>query len=507
MASVIGLSVILHVWKLGLRPLAHDEAIDAWFSWQARGFDVVRYDPVYHGPLRFHLGGIVLDLFGVTAGWARAVAALAGIATTALVVTARGVLGSVGSIVGGLLVTVSPTVLTVTRTGREDALVGLVSVGVLLIVAAALDERPRPWHLIALGALVATSFTLKETTFIFGFAGACFFLGLALVAARRPDGGARRFYRQLGGLGATPWMWTVVAFLGVFIVVFTSAFRYPAGFQSGLVDGIRYWLSQHEVGRGGQRWFFYLTILAAYELLLAVLAAIGGWWTITRRSMVGAWFATMFAVQLAVYSWAGEKYAWLALHPTLPLVLLGALGAQAIADRPMPAVGRAAVAGAVALALVGTTALAIRPAITDGADTSELLVTVQTTTDVPAISEWLHAAHRAGDVRSVLVDDRDSGAWPWAWYLHDLDGVDYTTLDPDQPLPPGYDAYVVSASTPLPPVPEGFEIERFALRGWWLPDYPNAGAGDLLSWFLTREQWNPGGTSDQYLITRAELAR
>ena len=69
--AVIVLSVIAHTWELGRRPMAHDEAIDAWFSWQARGTGIIKYDPVYHGPLRFYLEGFVLDHFGTTPGWTR----------------------------------------------------------------------------------------------------------------------------------------------------------------------------------------------------------------------------------------------------------------------------------------------------------------------------------------------------------------------------------------------------------------------------------------------------
>ena len=44
-------------------------------------------------------------------------------------------------------------------------------------------------------------------------------------------------------------------------------------------------------------------------------------------------------------------------------------------------------------------------------------------------------AHRHGDLETMLVDERDSGSWPWVWYLHDVDGVSWATIDPAQPLP------------------------------------------------------------------------
>jgi uncharacterized protein (TIGR03663 family) len=500
--AIIALSTFLHLWKLGLRPLAHDEAIDAHFSWMARDFGVMEYDPVYHGPLRFYLEGVVLKYFGITAGWTRVIAALAGIASTVVIACSRRVLGRVGAPVAAIVFTVSPTVLTVTRTGREDSLTGLVSLAMLMIVAYAIVDGPRTRHAVGLGALLAVSFGIKETTFIFGFAGACFLVGLAVVAWRRPDSPSRAFLRRVGQLDRQVWMLTAIAFLTVFMVIFTSGFRYAQGFESGLTDGIRYWLSQHEVERGSQKRHFYLTIYIAYEWLIIVLGAVGLAMTVRRRSLVGAWFATMAGVQLAVYSWAGEKFAWLALHPLIPAVLLAGLGAQHIADRRTDTSSRRILVGALGVVLAGTLAMAIRPAITAGDDPAELLVTVQTSADVRDLASRLLRLQEDGEVDTILLDVRDSGSWPWAWYLHGASGVEYVTIDPTTDLPAGYDAYIVSASSGAPPVPDGYTIERFRLRVWWLPDYSAMGMGDLARWFVARETWNPTGSSDQYVILR-----
>ena len=82
-----------------------------------------------------------------------------------------------------------------------------------------------------------------------------------------------------------------------------------------------------------QERFFYGTIYIAYEWLILAFAGVGLLVTIRRRSIVGMWFAAMAIVQFAVYSWAGEKFAWLALHPLVPMVLLAGLGGQAAWDR------------------------------------------------------------------------------------------------------------------------------------------------------------------------------
>lgn len=468
----------------------------------------MKYDPVYHGPLRFYLEGPVLHLLGQSAGWARLVAALSGVAATAIIACSRRTLGRVGAPMAALVFVCSPTVLTVTRTGREDSLTALVSLGLLLVVGYILTH-PQPRHIVGALVLLALSWSIKETTFLFGFVAAWFFLAAALVAWRVPAGRCRAVVRRLGEMGRVPWMWGATAFLAVFMLVFTSGFRYPRGLQSGLVDGVKYWWSQQPVGRGGQPWFFYLTIYGAYELLLLGLAAVGLVVVVRRRSVVGAWWATMCLGQIVVYAWAAEKFAWLALHPLVPAVLLAGVGAQALWDR-YGALARVTVAGvrtrhvlaggfAVLLAL--TAFVAVRPAITHGADPRELLVTVQTSTDVPPLVERLRAAQRAGAINSILVDSRGGGSWPWVWYFNEFSGIAYLELA-NGPLPEGYDAFIVDGTEGRPVVPAGYVVQRLSLRRWWVPDYDHVGVADVFRWFFTRDTWNPTGSYDQYLVTR-----
>ena len=498
--SITLVSFVAHVWRLGLRPLAHDEAIDAWFSWRAGRGDVMRYDPVYHGPLRFYLEGPVLHLAEASAGWARLIAAMAGVAATALIAVSRRTLGRVGAPVAALVFTFSPTVLTVTRTGREDSLTALVSLGLLLVVSYILTH-PKPAHIVGGGMLLAASWAIKETTFLFGFVALLFFIALGLVAGRKPSGSCRAAVQRVAALGGQPWAWAVTAFLLLFVVIFTSGFRYPGGVQSGFIDGIKYWASQHGVGRGGQPWFFYLTIYGAYEWLLVGLAAVGLAVSVRRRSLVGAWLGMMWLGQMVVYAWAGEKFAWLALHPLVPAVLLAGIGSQAVFDRyPTPAVRRG-LAGGLAGALAVTALIAIPPAITRGADPRELLVTVQTSTDVPLISSQLHSGQADGTITKILVDQRGGGSWPWAWYLHDLSGVAYVT-GTDGEFPEGYDALILDGASGVPVVPDGYTVEEFSLRRWWVPDYGAMTIGDMFTWLFTRETWNPTGSYPQYLVIR-----
>lgn len=504
-AVVVVVSIVLHFWRLGQRPLAHDEAIDAWFSWGVRDFGVATYDPVYHGPLRFYLEAIVFNVFGPGIAQARYVAAAAGVVTSGIIAASTTTLGRIGAPGAALVFTISPTILTVTRTGREDSLIVLLSTCIILLVARALTA-PRPAHVIGLGVLMACSFGIKETTFILGLCALLFFVGGLLVAWRRRSGSAGAAVARLVGLGREPYLWALMAFGVAFAIVFTSGFRYSAGFASGIVDGISYWWGQHDVRRGGQPWFFYLAVYAAYEWLLVALAAVGALAAWRARSLIGAWFAWMAVSQLLIYAWAGEKFAWLAAHALVPAVLLAGMGIEAIGRRARRRSPRAiaGVAVGVVLAIV-TTAVAIRPAVTDGADPRELLVTVQTSVDVPPVAERLRDAYEAGTIESIVVDDSGGGSWPWVWYLNGLP-VSYRTIDQTDPLPDA-DVLIVLALAEPPATPDAAGVERIRLREWWVVDYGAMGVADAAKWFFTRDTWNPTGSTDQYVITRRPATR
>ncbi len=135
-------------------------------------------------------------------------------------------------------------------------------------------------------------------------------------------------------------------------------------------------------------------------------AEVGAEVAVRHRSLVGGWFVAAAVVQFAVYSWAGEKFAWLAMHPLIPVVLLAGVGAQAFKDRSATATVRTprfAPVVVVGIAAVLTVLITVPPAITDGADTKELLVTVQTKSAVPELTDTMTTARRDGRLEAIRI--------------------------------------------------------------------------------------------------------
>jgi len=232
-----------------------------------------------------------------------------------------------------------------------------------------LGDRKRPWREFAVSDLIvvigtmtlplAAPFLIK----ILGrdpldysqqgviFSGAIFLVVLAISVAI--------------GLWWDRRKWPVCAgiYYGIYIPLFTSMFTNGRGIATGTVGQLGYWLSQQEVARGGQPWHYYLVLMLLYEFLPVLIAIGGAVYCVTRgfsrgkrrreEPQGGASAGSMDLVEtprakpeaavapppralvpfvpmliywallaFVIYSWAGEKMPWLAMHLALPLQLL-----------------------------------------------------------------------------------------------------------------------------------------------------------------------------------------
>ena len=74
------------------------------------------------------------------------------------------------------------------------------------------------------------------------------------------------------------WLINASIWYGVFTVFYTSMFTNGAGFFTGMVGSLGYWLEQQGVQRGNQPWYYYAAVqMPVYEYLPAIgtLLALG----------------------------------------------------------------------------------------------------------------------------------------------------------------------------------------------------------------------------------------
>jgi uncharacterized protein (TIGR03663 family) len=191
----------------------------------------------------------------------------------------------------------------------------------------------------------------------------------------------------------------------IFIVLHTTFFSNIYGIYSGSIGAVSYWLSQHDVQRGGQPWYYYLFLVPLYEFLPFFIGLIGALVYLLRRKPLPAYadadltptpppsnpalaypsgqatlqssttptlhpsdggtfaiFTIYWAIlAFAIYSWAGEKMPWLTVHMTLPLIFISGHVLQTILAKfnwsATKQQGGLMIAGAVLLAIPAGVAL------------------------------------------------------------------------------------------------------------------------------------------------------
>ncbi len=161
----------------------------------------------------------------------------------------------------------------------------------------------------------------------------------------------KEHYGDSGGLRLGGWVKLAAAFWGLQVLFFTTLFtNLRGGLVSGIVGSLGYWLTQQEVARGSQPWFYYLMMGSLYEFLPALVAlaalpvvlrraARPGWEAVARGDLPSGsrvdeegasglrrdfilFLLWWILVSLAAYTVAGEKMPWLLTHITLPICLL-----------------------------------------------------------------------------------------------------------------------------------------------------------------------------------------
>ena len=237
--------------------------------------------------------------------------------------------------------------------------------------------------------------------------------------------------------GRLRWLKLAGLFALIVVPMYTTFFTNWNGMGTGLVGSLGYWLSQHEVQRGNQPWYYYLIVFPLYEYL-PILAGLGAVAYAALR------FAVMRALDLTflfLTSWwaaliwfglsaAGEKMPWLSTHITVPFIFLAAWGiGRALSsfrrtEERTSAPIWAWVATAVTVVLLVMTARHSYIVNYVNYDlTTEFIGYAHGAPGVKWLMEDVESiSERLGQGKEMPVGYDNDVAWPLAWYLRDYPG-------------------------------------------------------------------------------------
>ena len=161
---IAAVAAALRLWELDGRVMHYDEAIHLHYAWKlARGVEFL-HSPWMHGPLQIEMVAVFLRVLGDTDFVARLPYALFGVLLVVLPYFLRRHIGDSGAICTGVILTFSPSLLYFSRFGRNDILM-VVWALLLLIFLWGYVEHRRRWYLFGAAAVAALMLASKETAY------------------------------------------------------------------------------------------------------------------------------------------------------------------------------------------------------------------------------------------------------------------------------------------------------------------------------------------------------
>lgn len=163
--SLIVTAAAMRLWDLGYRAVHHDESLHSFYSWQLAEGQGFKHDPLMHGPLQFELTAAIFFIFGDNDYTSRLLYAIAGTALIALPIFFRSRLGRLGALFTSVMLAFSPALLYFSRFARNDILMAVWALGLVICMWRYIDEGKHRYIYIA-AALLALAFASKETSYL-----------------------------------------------------------------------------------------------------------------------------------------------------------------------------------------------------------------------------------------------------------------------------------------------------------------------------------------------------
>ena len=507
-------------YRLGDRPLHHDESIHAFQSNTLAKDGTWRYDPAYHGPFLYYANALVYKIAGVSATTARFLPAVFGMILIAFAFPLSRWIGKRAASVYAVLVLLSPHITYFSRFIREDLYSLVFTLGTILTFRYFLETERARW-LTASAVLFALAGVTKENAYMTGVLFVAF--GLWTLFERALSSQPRRTAVQAAVASTVSWVrrhfvplvTAGLVFLFIWALMYSAFGRYPGDWLA-IPKAVKYWMGQHAISRIPGPWYYYFPQLFYYEtgFVFGAIFVLG-----RKRTDPFFRFLLFWTVaSLAIYGWAREKVPWLTVHPLLPITILAAIGIADLWEDRKETRARIALAIVGLLLAVNTGGMLLACFRYGAYDVerepkhAEMLAYVQTTWDLARALESVEKSRRRVPAGQAVVTVSGEATWPLTWYLRDI--------------PTTWVGRIQNASTPVivadwnaegglqRQLADRYDAKRVPIRAWWFPERfrPSAESpterpslSDMLRWWLFHEIWSPIGSQDAMFYVRKDL--
>jgi uncharacterized protein (TIGR03663 family) len=280
---IVIIAYFLRLYRLDERVFHHDEAAVGYFTYKLFNDGIYSYDPSFHGPFMYYVTAEVYRRMGDNIYSSRYLPALFGTAMIFLLIPLRKYIGNLGLVLSAFFLALSSSFLYYSRFYREDIFIAFFSL-LMLVCAVKYAEKYveekysvlRIFYLFLAAISLASMAALKENAYI-AMALIVFFLFLLIIREKGYQGlisKIKSFDKKLPTIVLES-IFFIFVFLIAFSLYYTGKPLELHGMYSAFEKAVTHWYEMHRIERIGGPYFFYLPILALYELPILVFGAIG----------------------------------------------------------------------------------------------------------------------------------------------------------------------------------------------------------------------------------------
>ena len=173
-------ALVMRLWDLGARAMHHDESLHALYSFNLSVGDGYVHNPMMHGPFQMEATAAIFWVLGDGEFTARLLYALAGTALVAMPLLLRSRLGTLGALIASVMLAFSPAMLYFSRFARNDILMAVWTLGLVITMWRYIDEGKSRYLYIG-AAILALAFATKESAYVVtATLGGYLFLGMVI---------------------------------------------------------------------------------------------------------------------------------------------------------------------------------------------------------------------------------------------------------------------------------------------------------------------------------------
>ena len=156
---------ILRLYDLDARPLHHDESLHSFYSWVLAEGGGYKHTPMMHGPFQFEMNAIIFRVFGDNEFTSRLLYATVGSFIVILPFCLKTYMSKFSIIIASVMLTVSPSLLYFSRFSRNDIIMSILIMGLIVCLWKFLSEGRAKYIYFASG-IIALCMATKESAFL-----------------------------------------------------------------------------------------------------------------------------------------------------------------------------------------------------------------------------------------------------------------------------------------------------------------------------------------------------